>query len=170
MSTDLRPKGDPARSAGAAPGYRPSATLPVMAEIRRQASRRRTQLALGFMVLGFVLVFVIWRVALRREQRIIAQYLADEVPRGVLTPAEFAILTDDKARRRALKAARKHGGKRLKRLQQAFFQASAELAFRKYHLANGDRPKSGQARTPEDEYRTEIQQLRGSLTEQGTGG
>jgi ABC-2 type transport system permease protein len=30
-------------------GYRPSATLPLWAEVRRQASRRRTQLALGFM-------------------------------------------------------------------------------------------------------------------------
>ena len=32
-------------------GYRPSRTMPVWAEVRRQASRRRTQLALGFMVL-----------------------------------------------------------------------------------------------------------------------
>jgi ABC-2 type transport system permease protein len=32
-------------------GYKPSATLGVWAEIRRQASRRRTQMALGFMVL-----------------------------------------------------------------------------------------------------------------------
>jgi len=38
-------------SIGAAPGYRPTATLPIGAEVRRQASRRRTQLALGFMVL-----------------------------------------------------------------------------------------------------------------------
>ncbi|MGN9810590.1 ABC transporter permease [Micromonospora sp. BQ11] len=36
---------------GAAAGYRPSATMPIVAEFRRQASRRRTQLALGFMVL-----------------------------------------------------------------------------------------------------------------------
>ncbi len=35
----------------AAVNYRPSATLPIWAEVRRQASRRRTQLALGFMVL-----------------------------------------------------------------------------------------------------------------------
>jgi ABC-2 type transport system permease protein len=32
-------------------GYRPARTLPVWAEVRRQASRRRTQLALSFMVL-----------------------------------------------------------------------------------------------------------------------
>jgi ABC-2 type transport system permease protein len=36
---------------GAADGYKSSSTLPIRAEIRRQASRRRTQLALGFMVL-----------------------------------------------------------------------------------------------------------------------
>ena len=36
---------------GAADGYRASATLPIWAEVRRQASRRRTHLALGFMVL-----------------------------------------------------------------------------------------------------------------------
>jgi ABC-2 type transport system permease protein len=36
---------------GAATGYRASATLPIWAEVRRQAARRRTQLALGFMVL-----------------------------------------------------------------------------------------------------------------------
>src|SRR5688500_18960440 len=35
---------------GAAPGYRPGATLSFWSEWRRQASRRRTQLALGFMV------------------------------------------------------------------------------------------------------------------------
>jgi ABC-2 type transport system permease protein len=39
-------------------GYRPSATLPLLAEIRRQASRRRTQLALGFMVLLPLIILV----------------------------------------------------------------------------------------------------------------
>jgi ABC-2 type transport system permease protein len=38
--------------------YRPSATLSIRAEIRRQASRRRTQLALGFMVLLPVIVLI----------------------------------------------------------------------------------------------------------------
>jgi ABC-2 type transport system permease protein len=42
----------------AAPNYRPSATLPIWAEVRRQASRRRTQLALGFMVLLPLIVLV----------------------------------------------------------------------------------------------------------------
>jgi ABC-2 type transport system permease protein len=42
----------------AAPNYRPSATLSIWAEVRRQASRRRTQLALGFMVLLPLIVLV----------------------------------------------------------------------------------------------------------------
>ena len=43
---------------GAAPGYRPSATLPFAAEFRRQAARRRTQLALGFMVLLPLIILI----------------------------------------------------------------------------------------------------------------
>jgi ABC-2 type transport system permease protein len=43
-------------SAAAAVGYRPSRTLSILAEARRQATRRRTQLALGFM---FVLPLII---------------------------------------------------------------------------------------------------------------
>jgi ABC-2 type transport system permease protein len=45
MTADTRTE-----STGGAPGYRPRATLPIVAEIRRQAARRRTQLALGFML------------------------------------------------------------------------------------------------------------------------
>ncbi|MDI6103873.1 ABC transporter permease subunit [Actinoplanes sp. NEAU-A12] len=41
----------------AAAGYKASRTLPIWAEVRRQASRRRTQLALGFMV---VLPIIVW--------------------------------------------------------------------------------------------------------------
>jgi ABC-2 type transport system permease protein len=43
---------------GGATGYRPGRTLSVWQEFRRQASRRRTQLALGFMVLLPVIVLV----------------------------------------------------------------------------------------------------------------
>ena len=45
-------------SAGSVTGYRPSATLSLGTEIRRQASRRRTQLALGFLVLLPVIVLL----------------------------------------------------------------------------------------------------------------
>jgi ABC-2 type transport system permease protein len=45
-------------SAGAGRGYRPQATLSVWTEVRRQASRRRTQLALGFMILLPLIILV----------------------------------------------------------------------------------------------------------------
>ena len=39
-------------------GYRAGATLPIWAEVRRQATRRRTQLALGFMVLLPIIILI----------------------------------------------------------------------------------------------------------------
>jgi len=43
---------------GAARGYRPTATLTFATELRRQASRRRTQLTLGFMVLLPLIILI----------------------------------------------------------------------------------------------------------------
>jgi ABC-2 type transport system permease protein len=45
-------------AAGGAVGWRAAATLPVWAEVRRQATRRRTQMALGFMVLLPIIILV----------------------------------------------------------------------------------------------------------------
>ncbi len=45
-------------AAGGAAGYRPRATLSIAAEWRRQASRRRTQFALGFMVLLPLIILI----------------------------------------------------------------------------------------------------------------
>ncbi len=42
----------------AATGYRATATMPLLAEVRRQASRRRTQLSLGFMALLPVIILL----------------------------------------------------------------------------------------------------------------
>src|SRR3954452_3058232 len=51
MSVTAEEPSTRSRAAGGAVGWKASATLPVWAEVRRQAARRRTQLALGFMVL-----------------------------------------------------------------------------------------------------------------------
>ncbi|WP_428963336.1 ABC transporter permease [Micromonospora fluostatini] len=53
---------------GAAAGYRPSATLPFWAEFRRQASRRRTQLALGFMVLLPLIILIAFQFETNNEE------------------------------------------------------------------------------------------------------
>ncbi|MGW0432010.1 ABC transporter permease [Micromonospora sp. NPDC003197] len=57
-SSDRSGSTDALVAAGAAPGYRPSATLPIWAEFRRQASRRRTQLALACMVLLPLIILI----------------------------------------------------------------------------------------------------------------
>ena len=41
-----------------ATGYRPSRTMPIWAEVRRQASRRRTQLGLGFMAVLPLIILI----------------------------------------------------------------------------------------------------------------
>ncbi|MEQ4302605.1 ABC transporter permease subunit [Plantactinospora sp. B6F1] len=57
MAATQTPAAPPDASGGAA-GYRPRATLSIVAEWRRQASRRRTQFALGFMVLLPLIILV----------------------------------------------------------------------------------------------------------------
>ena len=47
-----------AQADGGAPGYRPEATLTFVTELRRQASRRRTQLTLGFVLLLPLIILV----------------------------------------------------------------------------------------------------------------
>ncbi len=54
MSVRAEAGADPA----GAVGYRPARTMPIWAEVRRQASRRRTQLALGFMVVLPLIVLI----------------------------------------------------------------------------------------------------------------
>jgi RsiW-degrading membrane proteinase PrsW (M82 family) len=124
--------------------------------------------ALGFFVAGFVSVAVIWRLALRRERRILAEHLADEVGRGTLTPAEYAMLANDKQRRQALRQAKRTGGRALRRVQRRFNHAAAELAFRKYHLAHGEEPRRAQQRANEQVYRDALAVLRAELVAGGT--
>ena len=119
-----------------------------------------------FLLPALVVLVVIARVAARRELRVLAEQLAAEVARGVLTPAEHHTLTDAARRRHALAAAQRRGGRPLRARQRRFFQVAAELAFRTYHLSRGERPKPGQ-RAPEDTYRAEIAALRAELAAAG---
>jgi RsiW-degrading membrane proteinase PrsW (M82 family) len=116
-----------------------------------------------FVFPALVVAYLIARTASRRELEILRDQLAPEVDRGVLTPDEYWTLTINARRRDALIAAEERGGRNLRKRQQRFFQAAAELAFRKYHLSRGEAPKSGQA-APEDVYREELTRLRGELS------
>jgi ABC-2 type transport system permease protein len=82
---------------GAAPGYRPRATLTFATELRRQASRRRTQLALGFMLVLPLIVLLAFELGGRSsgggggERGQFAQ-LADIATAGGLNFALFTLL------------------------------------------------------------------------------
>lgn len=115
-----------------------------------------------FLLPALVILFLIARVSSRRELEIMKTYLSTEVVNGVITPEEYATVIDNNRRALALRAAECRG-RNLRALQQRFFQVAAELAFRKYHLSRGERPKPGQ-RAPEDAYRDELILLRSKLT------
>jgi len=73
-----------------------------------------------------VLGLVIWEI--RREQQHIATYLAEEVAAGIISPAHYA-------------AAKSFSGQFRNRLRSVaasrFYEACAELAHKKHHLATG---------------------------------
>jgi ABC-2 type transport system permease protein len=80
---------------GSATGYRPTRTLTVRTELRRQASRRRTQLTLGFMVvlpLIILLAFEFGRDSGDRQGRSQFAALADIATAGGLNFALFTLL------------------------------------------------------------------------------
>lgn len=122
--------------------------------------------ALLFVLPAILVLALIARVAARRELAVIRDQLTDEVARGVLSPAEHTLLADAGRRAGANRAAQARGGRPLRRRQQRFYHVAAELAFRKHHLAHGERPTPGQ-RAPEDAYRAELAALRAELTAAG---
>jgi len=118
--------------------------------------------ALALLVPATLLLYAVSRAARARESRIIREQLGGEVTGGVLTAQEHALLSNTAARRRALADAGQRGPA-VRRAQRQFFQAAAELAFRKHHLAHGEKLKGGQTRTREDGYRAQIAAARETL-------
>src|SRR5215471_7005111 len=81
---------------GAATGYRPTATLTFLTELRRQATRRRTQLTLGFMLLLPLVILAAFELGRRNEgggaSRGQFAQLADIATSGGLNFALFTLL------------------------------------------------------------------------------
>ena len=102
--------------------------------------------------------------AWRRESRVIRTFLADEVTAGVLTPDEYAILPSLRERFwNEVRALRQRGIGAFFTTRR-FHLAATELAFRKWHVSRGERPKRAQRITPEDMYRQELMILRARLS------
>lgn len=109
-----------------------------------------------------VALVVIARISGRRELAIMRDQLAPEVAGGVLTPREYDVVTTNKLRKQAVREATGVLGKAGRDDQRRFFQAAAELAFRKHHLSRGEPLTRGQ-QSPEDAYRAELAVLRSRL-------
>jgi len=97
--------------------------------------------------------------SLAHESAVIREFLANEVSNGVVSVSEYALLQNSfhrtKAERRVL---RKSGIKQWLRVK-ALYQTEIGLAFRKWHVNMGDKPKLGYVQ-PEDAYRQRIKRLR----------
>ncbi|HEY8447556.1 MAG TPA: PrsW family glutamic-type intramembrane protease [Thermomicrobiales bacterium] len=119
-----------------------------------------------FILPAVIVLYLVARTASRRELQIMREMLHDEAARGVLTPAEYQVLTTDKLRKAALTEAERRGGKALERRLRRFFQVAADLAFRRYHLRRGELLKPGQ-QAPDDRYREELAALRAELAAAG---
>ena len=103
--------------------------------------------------------------ALEREAETVRQYLADELLQGVILPDEYFIVQDAGLRGAAERRILGYGGVRSYLTARAFFQTATGLAFRKWHVAQGD-PEKVAARQPEEAYRERLARLRISLSRQ----
>lgn len=112
---------------------------------------------------GLLTLIVIAILAWRREAGVIRRFLGEEVPMGTLSSEEYATLPSHRARfEREIEALRRRGPGGWF-AQRELHQAATELAFRKWHLSRGERPKRAQRVTPEDRYRHQIAVYRARL-------
>jgi RsiW-degrading membrane proteinase PrsW (M82 family) len=110
------------------------------------------------------LLYLLMR-SLNHESTVIREYLADEVIRGVVTPDEYLLLQRSFRRTRLERYYLFKRGWRTWLAAKALYQTQIGLAFRKWHVSMGDKPKAGRQQ-PEDAYRERIRQLRQDLIQQ----
>jgi RsiW-degrading membrane proteinase PrsW (M82 family) len=142
---------------GGQPGAEPSAPLLLMVVL---------------LVAGYGPVFITQALllkalidALAREAETVRQYLADEVLGGVVLPDEYLIVQDAGLRGGAERRILRRFGPRAYLTARDFYQTLTGLAFRKWHVALGDREKEA-PQQPEEAYRERLDRLRRSLTRQ----
>lgn len=113
-----------------------------------------------FIAQGTLLYFLMR--SLNHEATVIREYLADEVIRGVVTPDEYLLLQRSFRRTRLERYYFFKLGWRAWLTAKALYQTQIGLAFRKWHVSMGDKPKAGR-KQPEDAYRERIKKLRREL-------
>lgn len=116
---------------------------------------------------GILTLLAITYFAWKRESKVIAEQLKDEVQRGVVRPGEYAVLTDDRQRaRRVWQTLFQHGPVPWYLMRQ-FYNLESALAFRKWHTARGEGLPSTLRAYSEDAYRQHIAALRTRLNAMG---
>ncbi len=100
--------------------------------------------------------------SLAHEAAVIREFLSAEVSNGVVRVDEYALLQNSFQRTRAERRVLFKSGLRQWMRVKALYQTQIGLAFRKWHVQMGDKPKLGY-RQPEDAYRQRIARLRKEL-------
>jgi hypothetical protein len=104
------------------------------------------------------LIYVLIK-SLAHEAAIIRLFLASEVSNGIVKVSEYALVQNSFLRTRAERHVLRSSGYRQWLRVKALYQTEIGLAFRKWHVSMGDKPKLGY-RQPEDAYRERIKRLR----------
>jgi RsiW-degrading membrane proteinase PrsW (M82 family)/pSer/pThr/pTyr-binding forkhead associated (FHA) protein len=97
--------------------------------------------------------------ALAHEAAVIREFLAVEVRNGVVKVDEYALLQNSFQRTKAERQVWRTQGWRQWMRVKSLYQTEIGLAFRKWHVSMGDKPKLGYVQ-PEDAYRQRIKRLR----------
>jgi protease PrsW len=112
---------------------------------------------------GILTLLLIMAFAWRRETRVIAEQLRDEVERGVISREEYALLCDDRRRATQVWRTLYHYGPLAWFMVRQFYNLEMGLAFRKWHTARGERLPARAEGQSEDAYREHIAALRTRL-------
>jgi len=112
--------------------------------------------------LAQMFLFYILIKALAHEAAVIREFLAVEVSNGVVKVDEYALLQNSFSRTKAERKVWRTRGYRQWLRIKALYQTEIGLAFRKWHVSMGDKPKLGYVQ-PEDAYRQRIKRLRNEI-------
>jgi RsiW-degrading membrane proteinase PrsW (M82 family) len=107
------------------------------------------------------LLYILIR-ALAHETAIIREFLAVEVSNNIVTVGEYALLQNSFQRTKAERQILWQYGYRQWVRVKDLYQTEIGLAFRKWHVSMGDKPKLGYLQ-PEDAYRQRIKRLRSEI-------
>jgi RsiW-degrading membrane proteinase PrsW (M82 family) len=98
--------------------------------------------------------------SLAHEAAVIREFLTPEVSNGVVRVDEYALLQNSFQRTKKERQVLYRYGFKQWMMVKALYQTEIGLAFRKWHVSMGDKPKFGYLRQPEDVYRQLIGRLR----------